>query len=106
MERLTPPESETPGPARTVAQDKWGDALQVGFQVVPNILIQAHRELDLDPLDVLIVLNLNMHWWSVTSLPYPKTAMMAERIGVTRRTVERRIQKLQKAGSVSYTHLR
>ena len=65
MERLTPPESETPGPARTVAQDKWGDALQVGFQVVPNILIQAHRELDLDPLDVLIVLNLNMHWWSV-----------------------------------------
>lgn len=68
--------------------------------MVPNILIQAHRELHLDPLDVLIVLNLNLHWWEAKNLPYPKPSMIAERIGVTSRTVERRIKKLEKAGLI------
>jgi DNA replication protein DnaD len=92
------PESSTP---KNAAQDKWGDALQAGFQVVPNILIQAHKEIGLDPLDVLILLNMNMHWWSATSLPYPKPALLAARIGVTRRTIERRINAMQKAGLIT-----
>ena len=100
MERANPTESEASAP-KSAAHDKWGEALEAGFQVVPNILIQAHKELLLDPLDVLILLNLNMHWWSATSLPYPKPAMMADRIGVTKRTIERRINAMQKAGLIT-----
>lgn len=97
MEKLAPSQSDNPTGERNAAQEKWGDALQAGFQVVPNILIQAHRALHLDPLDVLIVLNLNMHWWEARNLPYPKPSMIAERLGVATRTVERRIKKLEKA---------
>ena len=94
------PVSDNPIADRNAAQEKWGDALLAGFQVIPNILIQAHRELHLDPLDVLIVLNLNMHWWEARNLPYPKPSMIAERLGVATRTVERRIKNLEKAGLI------
>ncbi len=87
-------------PMPNAARDKWGTALQAGFQVVPNILIQAHRELNLDPVDVLVLLNLNMHWWEAANLPYPKITTIADRIGVGKRTIERRIHKMQKAGLI------
>lgn len=86
--------------ARSLALEKWGDAMLAGHQVVPNILVQSHKQLKLDPLDVLIILNLNMHWWKADDLPYPKPASLAGRIGVTTRTIERRLQKLQKAGFI------
>jgi DNA-binding MarR family transcriptional regulator len=74
--------------------------MRAGFQVIPNILIQVHRQLRLDALDVLILLNINMHWWEASVLPYPKPSMIAERIGVSRRTVERRLNGMQKAGLI------
>jgi DNA-binding transcriptional ArsR family regulator len=82
---------------QSVAEAKWGPALAAGFQSVPNILVQSHRKLRLDPLDVAILLNLNMHWWTAGDLPYPRASLLAERIGVTKRTVERRLLKMQKA---------
>lgn len=85
---------------RNEAQEKWQGAMRSGYQLVPNILIQAHRELNLDPLDVLILLNINMHWWEASILPYPKPALIADRIGVSRRTVERRLSLMQKAGLI------
>jgi hypothetical protein len=54
-----------------------------GFQTVPNVLIQLHQQLGLDALDVLILLNLNMHWWKANDWPYPKPSLLAGRIGVT-----------------------
>ncbi len=82
---------------RSLAQANWKDALKAGHQVIPNILIHEHARLNLDPLDVLIILNLNMRSWKAEELPYPKPASIAKRISVTQRTIERRLQKLQGA---------
>ncbi len=71
--------------------------MRAGFQTIPNILIQAQRDLKLDPLDVLIILHINQHWWKASELPYPKPGLIAERIGVSRRTIERRLSALEKA---------
>lgn len=92
LERAAPPTR-----APSTAEAKWGPALSAGFQSVPNVLVHSHRKLGLDPLDVLIVLNLNMHWWTAEDLPYPRASLLAERIGITKRTIERRLVKLQKA---------
>ena len=78
------------------AQQKWGNALLAGFQAVPNILVLEHKQMKLDPVDVLILLNLNMHWWSANDHPYPKASLIAERVGVTKRTIERRLKTLEK----------
>ena len=83
---------------RTPITDKWGSALSGGWQVVPNVLVRAQRHLGLDAVDVVILLNMNMHWWQKGDFPFPRPTIIAKRMGVSKRTVERRIGKLVKAG--------
>jgi DNA-binding transcriptional ArsR family regulator len=82
----------------TPITDKWGSALAAGWQVVPNVLVRAQAQLGLDAVDVAVLLNLNMHWWRKEDFPYPRPTIIAKRMGVSKRTVERRIEKLVKAG--------
>ena len=83
---------------RNVLLEKWGTALLGGFQSVPNVLVKNQGRLELDSVDVVILLHLNLHWWDKDRLPYPSPAMIATRMGVSRRTVERGIFKMEKAG--------
>ena len=83
---------------RSAVVDKWGSALNAGFQVIPSVLIRAQSNLRLDAVDCMILLNLNLHWWQKDNLPYPPPALIARRMGVSRRTIERRLFRLQRAG--------
>jgi hypothetical protein len=83
---------------RGVLAEKWGSALTAGFQVIPNVLFRAQSRLKLDSVDCMILLNLNLHWWEKDNLPYPPPALIAQRMGVSRRTIERRSHRLQKTG--------
>lgn len=83
---------------RSALRDKWGSALNAGFQVIPNVLFKAQSKLSLDAVDCIILLNLNLHWWEKDKLPYPRPALIARRMGVSRRTIERRLFRLEKAG--------
>ena len=78
--------------------DKWGAALVGGFQVIPNVLVRAQAHLGLDAVDVVVLLNMNMHWWRKGEFPFPRPTIIARRMGISKRTVERRIEKLVKAG--------
>ena len=69
-----------------------------GFQQVPHVLLKNQFRFGLSPLDVLIVLNIGMHWWETTNLPYPTMERIAKRIGVSRRSVERRIKAMERRG--------
>jgi hypothetical protein len=84
----------------TSISTKWGNALEAGFQQIPDVLIRAQRILGLDPLDLVILLNITMHWWEDDDLPYPRPSMIAKRIGVSTRTVERRLADLAQRGLV------
>jgi hypothetical protein len=84
----------------SVLKDKWGRALEGGFQLIPNVLIRAQKRLGLDAVDVVVLLNLNLHWWGATNLPFPRPAMIANRMGVSKRTVERRLHRLAKNGFI------
>lgn len=77
------------------ARTKWGGAVDAGFVQVPDVLLRAQRLLDLDTVDLAIVLNILMHWWAADDLPFPRPAVIARRIGVSTRTVERRVARLQ-----------
>jgi hypothetical protein len=94
-----PEEKDTARPG--VIQEKWGQALQAGFQVVPNVLIRAQNQLGLDPIDVVILLNLTAHWWEKKDRPYISPARIAKRMGVTTRTVERHLRELERKEFIS-----
>lgn len=84
--------------ARTLAAAKWGVALDGGFQIIPNVLVRGQAKLGLDALDIVILLNVNMHWWRPEDLPFPQPRVIANRTGVSTRTVERRLEQLEQKG--------
>lgn len=79
---------------------KWGLAGRAGFQVIPNVLFRAQKELEIDPIDVVILLNLTLHWWGPENLPFPSPALISQRMGISRRTVERRLGELERKGLI------
>jgi DnaD N-terminal domain len=81
-----------------IARKKWGDSLDAGFQIIPDVLFRCQAILGLEPIDVVILLNITTHWWEYDDLPYPRPSIIAKRMDVSTRTVERRIVELQKKG--------
>jgi|SRR5208283_717877 len=79
---------------------KWGVAAMGGFQPVPHVLLMKQRELDLDSLDMVVLLNLTSYWWFRNQPPFLRTDLIASRAGVTSRTIQRVIRKLQVKGYV------
>lgn len=81
--------------------EKWGAALNMfGFQAVPNILLSAQCDLRLSTTDIVVLLHLNRHWWSRDRAPYPRPMLIAEKMGVHRRTVERSLERMEAKGLI------
>jgi hypothetical protein len=95
-----PPAAEDVGTEGTAqipaASAKWGDALEMGFVIVPGVLIRAQAKLGLDAVDLAVLLNILLHWWTPGDWPYPQPRVLANRIGVSTRTIERRLESLEK----------
>ncbi|WP_157203967.1 helix-turn-helix domain-containing protein [Methylomonas methanica] len=84
----------------TEITNKWGKSIEAGFQQVPDVLIRAQSKLGIDSLSLVILLNLTMHWWEKDNLPWPRPSVIAKRIGVSTRTVERKISELTDKGLI------
>ena len=83
--------------------EKWGRAAQgaaSGFQMVPDRLLKHQKDLEIDNTSMVVLLNVLMHWWEAENLPHPGASMIATRMGVTKRTVERSLIKLQDKGII------
>ena len=57
--------------------EKWGEAGKGGFQLLPDILFKKQVELGLSPTDMLVLMNLTMHWWYAHQRPFPPTSTIA-----------------------------
>ena len=81
---------------------KWGKPLAAaGWTAIPNAIIENQRKLGLDALDLAILLQLAACWWSPDRPPFPGRDRIAANIGVTSRTVQRRLGRLAKVGLIS-----
>ena len=79
---------------------KWGDARLAGFQSVPDVLFIKQQALGLDPVDVVVLLNLTLFWWFRDQPPFPRSSIIAQRMGVSARTVQRVFKKLELLGYI------
>lgn len=82
------------------AYEKWGDALNAGFQLVPDVLLKQQSRLGLNPVDLVVLLNVLMHWWFAEQLPFPKSSLIARRMDVGQRTVQRSFKRLEQLGLI------
>ncbi|MGB4106564.1 MAG: hypothetical protein WBK55_02055 [Alphaproteobacteria bacterium] len=42
---------------------KWGEAANAGFQILPDVLLKHQKDLDLNPTDLVVLINLTSYWW-------------------------------------------
>lgn len=83
-------------------EQKWSKTLmQAGWNALPSIIIEKQEALGLDAIDMNIIVHLSNYWWNAERLPQPSVATIAKAIGVTERTVQKRITALVGLGLMS-----
>jgi len=75
---------------------KWGKALDGGFQILPDLILRHQRELKLSSNDIVVLLHLLMAWWRKERAPFPRTSTIARRMDTSERTVQRALDRLRK----------
>lgn len=81
-----------------INEKKWGKPLMAaGWTAVPNTLLEHQQQLGLDAVDLNILLQIAKHWWYPDKAPYPGKKALAARVGVSARTVQRRLRAMVKA---------
>lgn len=88
-------------PTEREVEKKWTKPLtDAGWTAIPNVIFERQHALGLEPLDIVIILHLAGFWWTAGNNPYPTKATLASAIGVSPRTIQRRIAALEVAGFI------
>ncbi|SDQ29079.1 helix-turn-helix domain-containing protein [Pseudovibrio sp. Tun.PSC04-5.I4] len=79
----------------------WGkDVCSHGYAGVPSILIRCQQRLGLNPTQMNIILQLLNYWHDPRRKPFPRKKELADRIGVTPKTIQNNIRALEVAGLI------
>ena len=82
-------------------EEKWGkNNIKAGWTAVPNALLVHQASLGLASIDINIILQIARYWWEAGKHPYPAKKTLADSIGVTPRTIQKRIADMEKAGFI------
>ena len=98
FENMAPPQAVEQEATVTPVFKKYGDVAVAGFQAVPDLLLKNQAKLGLSQTDMVVLLNVLMHWWYVDKKPFPRATTIAKRIGVTPRTVQRSLSSIEELG--------
>ncbi len=66
-----------------------------GYCIFPSILLQAQSRLGVSAQEMLVLLQLAEHWWRADGKVFPKKEVIAQRVGLSARQVQRHIQRLE-----------
>jgi predicted transcriptional regulator len=78
------------------SEKKWGKAVMAhGYCIFPSILLQAQSRLGVSAQEMVVLLQLAEHWWRADSKVFPKKEVIAQRVGLSTRQVQRHIQRLE-----------
>lgn len=79
---------------------KWGKAVGqgglTGFLALPEILVRAQSKLELSSTEMMVLINVLLHWWYADRMPFPSNVVIAKRIGINPRTVQRSLESLER----------
>jgi len=86
---------------RRSPEDKWTkNLISLGFCTVPSILFWAQGRLKLTTEQFTILLHLSDIWWDAGEAPFPTKELLATRMGVGARQVQRHLTALEKGGFI------
>lgn len=83
---------------QALSSAKWKEAAKAGFQLLPDVLLKKQSDLELSATDLVVLINITMHWWYADQRPFPRASVIASRMGVETRTVQRSMKRLAELG--------
>ena len=90
-----------PAKATKASERKWSKpVMDLGFCIVPSLLLKAQRRLRLNPTQLAVLMHLADYWWDVDRNPYPSKKTLGERLALSARQVQRHIADLEAMGYV------
>lgn len=82
-------------------EKKWSKTLMdAGWTAIPSVILDRQQAIGLTAVDLNILLHIAKHWWKAGDLPFPGKKSIAACIGVTPRTVQRRIAAMEAGGLI------
>ena len=97
-------EAQTERQAQLQIVQKWGRAIgrggKTGFVAIPETLLRGQTRLGISATEMMVLINVLMHWWYHDRPPFPGNRRIAQRMGVSARTVQRAFETLEKKGLV------
>lgn len=83
-------------------EEKWTpDLMAAGWTVIPSVILERQKALGLDPIDFNILMQLARYWWYKDNLPRPSKKAIAECIGRSPSTVQKRIARMEADGLIT-----
>lgn len=83
------------------SEKKWSKAvMDLGFSILPSLIFRAQARLGLSPVQLVVLLHLADHWWDKERLPFPSKALLAERLNLSERQIQRYLTELEQGGFI------
>lgn len=80
---------------------KWGSlVMKIGFSTIPSLIFQGQRRLGLSPVQLVLLLHMVDFWWKQSQMPFPSKTLLAERMGLSPRQIQRYLTELERAGFI------
>lgn len=78
------------------SEKKWGKAVMShGYCIFPAILLQAQERLGVNAQEMIILLQLAEHWWKACGKVFPSKDVIAQRVGLSEKQVQRHVRRLE-----------
>ena len=85
-----------PADTKGKLNDKWGkETLAAGFTVVPSVLLRGQKRLSINATELAVLVHLMERWWKPSDMPWPSKRLIAERLDVSEKTVQRATARLE-----------
>ena len=89
------PAAAEPQADRKSFERRWTrPVLEPGFTLIPSALLRAQSRLRIDAVEMNVLLQMIDHWWENEDMPFPAKKRLAERIGVSQKTIQRAVNRL------------
>jgi len=98
-------ESLSTPPDQGRVAERYGDAGKAGWTPLPDVLIFNQSRLKLGSEDLNVLLNMMAHYYTAGEMPFVRPTVIAKRMGVSARTVQRSIARLRKLRLLDKTQL-
>ena len=101
-EKVVPlrPAAPIPPEAKSFEKRWTKKVLEPGFTLIPSVLLRALVRLQIGPNELSVLLQMIDHWWENDDMPFPSKKRLGERIGVSEKTIQRAVVRLETEGLI------